>query len=62
MIEKSAVAEHAWENHHLIHWEETTVASVSQFDASTTVLVCCVSGIHIKDDSLFTWKWILRMI
>ena len=24
-MEKSAVAEHAWENHHLIHWEETTV-------------------------------------
>ena len=25
MMEKSVVAEHAWENHHLIHWEETTV-------------------------------------
>ena len=25
MMEKSAVAEHAWEHHHLIHWEETTV-------------------------------------
>ena len=25
MMEKSAVAEHAWENTHLIHWEETTV-------------------------------------
>ena len=25
MMEKSAVAEHAWENHHPIHWEETTV-------------------------------------
>ena len=25
MMEKSAVAEHAWENHHLINWEETTV-------------------------------------
>ena len=25
MMEKSAVAEHAWENHHHIHWEETTV-------------------------------------
>ena len=25
MIEKSAVAEHAWEHHHPIHWEETTV-------------------------------------
>ena len=25
MMEKSAVAEHAWENHHMIHWEETTV-------------------------------------
>jgi len=24
-MEKSAVAEHVWENHHLIHWEETTV-------------------------------------
>ena len=24
-MEKSAVAEHAWENHHSIHWEETTV-------------------------------------
>ena len=24
-MEKSAVAEHAWENHHLIHWEQTTV-------------------------------------
>ena len=22
---KSAVAEHAWEHHHPIHWEETTV-------------------------------------
>ena len=25
VMEKSAVAEHSWENHHLIHWEETTV-------------------------------------
>ena len=25
MMEKSAVAEHAWENHHPIHWEETTM-------------------------------------
>ena len=25
MMEKSAIAEDAWENHHLIHWEETTV-------------------------------------
>ena len=25
MMEKSAIAEHAWENHHPIHWEETTV-------------------------------------
>ena len=24
-MEKSAVVEHVWENHHLIHWEETTV-------------------------------------
>ena len=23
MMEKSAVAEHAWENHHPIHWETT---------------------------------------
>ena len=25
MMEKSAVVEHAWEHHHPIHWEETTV-------------------------------------
>ena len=25
MVEKSAVAEHVWEHHHPIHWEETTV-------------------------------------
>ena len=25
MMEKSAVAEHEWENHHPIDWEETTV-------------------------------------
>ena len=25
MMEKSAVAEHVWENHNLILWEETTV-------------------------------------
>ena len=25
MTEKSAVAEHAWENHHPINWEETSV-------------------------------------
>ena len=25
MMEKSTVAEHVWENHHLIDWEETTV-------------------------------------
>ena len=24
MMEKLGVKEHAWENHHLIHWEETT--------------------------------------
>ena len=23
-MEKSAVAEHAWEHHHPIHWEKTT--------------------------------------
>ena len=27
MMEKSAVAEHAWEHHHPIHWEETTRAA-----------------------------------
>ena len=27
MMEKSGVAEHAWKNHHLIYWEETTVLS-----------------------------------
>ena len=25
MMEKSALAEHVWKNHHLIDWEETTV-------------------------------------
>ena len=25
MMEKLAVVEHAWENHNLIDWEETTV-------------------------------------
>ena len=25
MMEKSAVAEHVWENHHPINWEETSV-------------------------------------
>ena len=25
MMEKSAVAEHVWENHHPTNWEETTV-------------------------------------
>ena len=25
MMEKSAVVKHAWENHHLIHWKDTTV-------------------------------------
>ena len=25
MMEKSAIVEHVWENHHPIHWEETTV-------------------------------------
>ena len=25
MMEKSAIVEHVWENHHAIHWEETTV-------------------------------------
>ena len=25
VMEKSAVAEHVWENHHPIHWEETIV-------------------------------------
>ena len=28
--EKSAVADHAWENHHSIHWEETTVLDHSR--------------------------------
>ena len=30
MMEKSAVAEHAWENHHPIDWEETTVLDDSR--------------------------------
>ena len=25
MVEKSAVVEHMWENHHPINWEETSV-------------------------------------
>ena len=25
MMDKSAVVEYTWENHHLMHWEETTV-------------------------------------
>ena len=25
MMDKSAVVEYAWENHHPIHWEETIV-------------------------------------
>ena len=25
MVEKSAVAEYAWENHYPVHWEQTTV-------------------------------------
>ena len=30
MIEKSAVVEHAWENHYSIHWEETTVLYMAE--------------------------------
>ena len=30
MMVKSAVAEHAWENHHQIHWEETIVLDHSR--------------------------------
>ena len=29
-MEKSAIAEHAWENHHPINWEETTVLDRSR--------------------------------
>ena len=29
-MEKSAIAEHAWENHHPIHCEETTVLDHSR--------------------------------
>ena len=25
MMDKSAVVEYTWENHHLMHWEETIV-------------------------------------
>jgi len=28
MLEKSMVAEHAWENHHLINWEESVLNRV----------------------------------
>ena len=30
MMAKFAVAEHAWENHHLIDWEETAVLDHSR--------------------------------
>ena len=30
VMEKSAVAQHVWENHHLIHWEETTVLNIGR--------------------------------
>ena len=30
MIERSAAAKHAWEIHHPIHWEETTVLDLGR--------------------------------
>ena len=41
-LEKSAVAEHVWENHHAIHWEETTVLHGPW--QRTGVLVCLGEG------------------
>jgi len=39
MMEKLAVTEHAWENHHPIHWEETSVLDKARSQGETTY--CC---------------------
>ena len=43
-MEKLAVAEHAWENHHLIHWEETTESFTSRQKCSGDY-----SHLHVSD-------------
>ena len=52
MMEKSAVAEHVWEHHRPIHWEETTVLDHGNcycVDRSGTVSCpCCYQ--HQLDD------------
>ena len=43
-LEKSALAEHAWENHHPIEWEETTVID----QARTSKELMLKEAIHIR--------------
>ena len=43
MMEKLAVAKHAWEDHHLIHWEETTV-----LDHGREQELLVKEGLHIQ--------------
>ena len=43
-LEKSALAEHAWENHHPIRWEETTVID----QARTPKELMLKEAIHIR--------------
>ena len=43
-LEKSALAEHAWENHHPIKWEETTVID----QARTSKELMLKEAIHIR--------------
>ena len=43
-VEKSALAEHAWDSHHLIRWEETTVID----QARTPKELLLKEAIHIR--------------
>ena len=43
-LEKSALAEHAWENHHPIKWEEATVID----QARTNKELLLKEAIHIR--------------
>ena len=46
-LEKSALAEHAWENHHLIKWEEATVID----QARTHKELLLKEAIHVRRSS-----------
>ena len=56
MMEKSAVVEYTWENHHPIHCEETTVLDHQELLVKETLYALMMSGTFTQNVSKLFFK------